>query len=217
MDDRFLYFSNWLHGDLRQYDISDPANPRLTGRLWLGGRARQAQRRRPRPPRRAADDPAVARRAPALRHQLAVLDLGQPVLPRAALLAAARQLLARRRDAGRPRLLRRLPRPPHRPRARPRGAPPGRRLHHGDLPVIPFAHIAGMPVEETLPALLPAACALALAARATLARRASSSGAADPTAHQQGVPRRGRAHRRPTHGENPLVPAGLRHASATPT
>ena len=24
MDDRFLYFSNWLHGDLRQYDISDP-------------------------------------------------------------------------------------------------------------------------------------------------------------------------------------------------
>ncbi len=37
MDDRFLYFSNWLHGDLRQYDVSDPANPRLTGQLWLGG------------------------------------------------------------------------------------------------------------------------------------------------------------------------------------
>jgi len=37
MDDRFLYFSNWLHGDLRQYDVSDPSNPRLTGRLWLGG------------------------------------------------------------------------------------------------------------------------------------------------------------------------------------
>ena len=37
MDDRFLYFSNWLHGDLRQYDISDPANPRLTGMLQLGG------------------------------------------------------------------------------------------------------------------------------------------------------------------------------------
>jgi selenium-binding protein 1 len=37
MDDRFLYFSNWLHGDLRQYDISDPSNPRLTGQLWLGG------------------------------------------------------------------------------------------------------------------------------------------------------------------------------------
>jgi methanethiol oxidase len=37
MDDRFLYLSNWLHGDVRQYDVSDPANPRLTGRLWLGG------------------------------------------------------------------------------------------------------------------------------------------------------------------------------------
>jgi selenium-binding protein 1 len=37
MDDRFLYIANWLHGDVRQYDISDPRNPRLTGRLWLGG------------------------------------------------------------------------------------------------------------------------------------------------------------------------------------
>lgn len=37
MDDRFLYFSNWLHGDLRQYDISDPAAPKLTGQVWLGG------------------------------------------------------------------------------------------------------------------------------------------------------------------------------------
>jgi methanethiol oxidase len=37
MDDRFLYFSDWLHGDLRQYDVSDPENPRLSGQLWLGG------------------------------------------------------------------------------------------------------------------------------------------------------------------------------------
>lgn len=37
MDDRFLYFSNWLHGDLRQYDVSDPENPKLTGQVWLGG------------------------------------------------------------------------------------------------------------------------------------------------------------------------------------
>lgn len=37
LDDRYLYFSNWLHGDLRQYDVSDPAKPRLTGRVWLGG------------------------------------------------------------------------------------------------------------------------------------------------------------------------------------
>jgi selenium-binding protein 1 len=37
LDDRWLYFSNWLHGDVRQYDISDPSHPRLTGQLWLGG------------------------------------------------------------------------------------------------------------------------------------------------------------------------------------
>jgi selenium-binding protein 1 len=37
MDDRFLYLSCWLHGELRQYDISDPARPRLTGQLQLGG------------------------------------------------------------------------------------------------------------------------------------------------------------------------------------
>jgi methanethiol oxidase len=37
MDDRYLYFSNWLHGDLRQYDISDPAHPRLNSQVWCGG------------------------------------------------------------------------------------------------------------------------------------------------------------------------------------
>lgn len=34
---RFLYFSCWLHGDVRQYDISDPANPKLTGQIFIGG------------------------------------------------------------------------------------------------------------------------------------------------------------------------------------
>ncbi|MGI9414817.1 MAG: selenium-binding protein SBP56-related protein, partial [Hyphomicrobiales bacterium] len=37
MDDKYMYFSNWLHGDLRQYDISDPSNPKMTGQVWLGG------------------------------------------------------------------------------------------------------------------------------------------------------------------------------------
>jgi methanethiol oxidase len=37
LDDRYLYFSNWLHGDLRQYDISDPARPKLTAQVWMGG------------------------------------------------------------------------------------------------------------------------------------------------------------------------------------
>ena len=43
MDDRFLYFSNWLHGDLRQYDISDPSKPKLTGQVWLGGLLRKGE------------------------------------------------------------------------------------------------------------------------------------------------------------------------------
>ncbi|TRY86384.1 hypothetical protein DNTS_012149 [Danionella cerebrum] len=33
LDDRFLYFSNWLHGDIRQYDISDRRNPRMVGQI----------------------------------------------------------------------------------------------------------------------------------------------------------------------------------------
>ena len=37
MDDRYLYLNNWLHGDIRQYDISDPHNPQLTGQVWMGG------------------------------------------------------------------------------------------------------------------------------------------------------------------------------------
>src|SRR6266851_4006165 len=37
MDDRYLYFSNWLHGDIRQYDLSDPSHPRLVGQVWCGG------------------------------------------------------------------------------------------------------------------------------------------------------------------------------------
>jgi len=37
MDDRFIFFSNWLHGDVRQYDVSDPAKPKLTGQVWVGG------------------------------------------------------------------------------------------------------------------------------------------------------------------------------------
>ena len=42
MNDKFLYFSNWLHGDIRQYDISDPNNPVLTGQVWIGGLLKKA-------------------------------------------------------------------------------------------------------------------------------------------------------------------------------
>lgn len=37
LDDKFLYMSNWLHGDIRQYDVSDPRNPKLAGQIFLGG------------------------------------------------------------------------------------------------------------------------------------------------------------------------------------
>nr|XP_043634106.1 selenium-binding protein 1-like [Erigeron canadensis] len=37
LDDRFLYFVNWLHGDIRQYNIEDPKSPVLVGQIWVGG------------------------------------------------------------------------------------------------------------------------------------------------------------------------------------
>jgi selenium-binding protein 1 len=37
MDDKDLFFSNWLHGDLRHYDVSDPGAPALKSQTWLGG------------------------------------------------------------------------------------------------------------------------------------------------------------------------------------
>jgi selenium-binding protein 1 len=37
VDDRFLYVSCWGTGELRQYDVSDPFNPALTGSVRIGG------------------------------------------------------------------------------------------------------------------------------------------------------------------------------------
>ena len=37
LDDRFLYVSCWGSGELRQYNVSDPFNPVLTGTVTLGG------------------------------------------------------------------------------------------------------------------------------------------------------------------------------------
>ncbi|MGH2467939.1 MAG: selenium-binding protein SBP56-related protein, partial [Candidatus Limnocylindrales bacterium] len=42
LDDRFLYVTCWGTGELRQYDVSDPFAPRLTGSIRLGGIAAQA-------------------------------------------------------------------------------------------------------------------------------------------------------------------------------
>jgi selenium-binding protein 1 len=37
LDDKFLYFSNWFHGDIRQYDVSDTRHPKLVGQIFIGG------------------------------------------------------------------------------------------------------------------------------------------------------------------------------------
>jgi selenium-binding protein 1 len=42
LDDRYLYVSCWGTGEFRQYDVSDPFNPRLTGSVHLGGIVRKA-------------------------------------------------------------------------------------------------------------------------------------------------------------------------------
>jgi selenium-binding protein 1 len=85
MDDKALYFSDWLHGDLRRYDVS--AEPETDRSAVARRPARQAERRRPRAERRAPDAAALARREAPLRHEFAPVDLGQPVLPGAPLLA----------------------------------------------------------------------------------------------------------------------------------
>jgi selenium-binding protein 1 len=41
LDDRFLYVSCWGTGELRQYNVTDPCNPVLTGSVKLGGIARR--------------------------------------------------------------------------------------------------------------------------------------------------------------------------------
>lgn len=42
LDDRFLYVSCWGSGEFRQYDVSDPFHPRLTGTVQIGGIVRRA-------------------------------------------------------------------------------------------------------------------------------------------------------------------------------
>ena len=37
VDDRWLYVSCWGTGELKQYDVSDPHNPRETGSVRMGG------------------------------------------------------------------------------------------------------------------------------------------------------------------------------------
>ena len=40
LDDRFLYVACWGTGELRQYEVTDPMNPRLAGSIRIGGIAK---------------------------------------------------------------------------------------------------------------------------------------------------------------------------------
>jgi selenium-binding protein 1 len=42
VDDKFLYVSCWGTGELKQYDVSDPAHPRESGSVHLGGIVRKS-------------------------------------------------------------------------------------------------------------------------------------------------------------------------------
>lgn len=33
LDDKYMYISNWLHGDVRQYDITDTKNPKMVAQV----------------------------------------------------------------------------------------------------------------------------------------------------------------------------------------
>ncbi|MGA9304806.1 MAG: selenium-binding protein SBP56-related protein, partial [Candidatus Sulfotelmatobacter sp.] len=42
IDDKYLYASCWGTGEMRQYDVSDPFHPKLTGSVHIGGIVRRA-------------------------------------------------------------------------------------------------------------------------------------------------------------------------------
>lgn len=43
LDDKYLYVACWGLGEMHQYDVSDPMNPKLAGKVELGGIARNAK------------------------------------------------------------------------------------------------------------------------------------------------------------------------------
>ena len=84
VDDKFLYVSCWGTGEMKQFDVSDPANPKQVGSVRLGGivnRTPHPARRRHAALRRAADGRSQPRRQARLLHQLTVRGVGRPVLP----------------------------------------------------------------------------------------------------------------------------------------
>ena len=83
LDDRFLYVSCLGTGEFRQYDVSDPFNPVLTGNVRIGGIVNRTPH--PKQPRqgvewRTADGGSQPRRAARLSDELAVSHVGRTVL-----------------------------------------------------------------------------------------------------------------------------------------
>ena len=80
LDDRFLYVSCCGTGELRQYDVSDPMEPKVAGSVHIGGHHAQDAAPRRRFPQRSANGRDQSRRQTRLLDRLAVLDMGRPVL-----------------------------------------------------------------------------------------------------------------------------------------
>ena len=83
MDDRFLYVSCWGTGEMRQYDVSDPRKPKLVGlRAYRRHRSPHAASERQEICGRSPDGGDQPRRQTGVLDQLALLDVGRPVLSR---------------------------------------------------------------------------------------------------------------------------------------
>ena len=83
LDDRYLYVSCWGSGEFRQYDVSDPFQPKLNSKVAIGGMVRRAAHPSnpgSAPERRSADGGAEPRRPARVRDQFAVRRGGRAVL-----------------------------------------------------------------------------------------------------------------------------------------
>jgi hypothetical protein len=83
LDDKYLYVACWGLGEMHQYDVSDPMNPKLAGKVEIGGIARDTKHPNGKDLRlRPADGRDQPRRQARLLDQLALFDMGRPVLSR---------------------------------------------------------------------------------------------------------------------------------------
>jgi selenium-binding protein 1 len=83
LDDKYLYVACWGLGEMHQYDVSDPMNPKLAGKVEIGGIARGTKHPNGKDFAYGPQMVEISRDGKArLLDQLALLDMGQPVLSR---------------------------------------------------------------------------------------------------------------------------------------